>query len=145
MTGDHHHFEGRCHCGAVRVHLDFTRPAEETQVRACQCGFCTRQGALTVSDPDGAARIEISGDTLSTYQFGTRSATSLVCGRCGCYVGVMLQEGGRSWSVANARGLAIPEFKDRVGVPMHYEHETVEERIARRKLRWTPTEIKFLP
>ena len=43
-------FTGRCHCGGISVELTLPRSAEETQVRACQCGFCTRHGSLTVSD-----------------------------------------------------------------------------------------------
>ena len=136
-------FAGRCHCGSINVRLQLTRPAEETQARSCQCGFCTRQGTLTVSDPAGRAVIEIHAGHFSTYKFATQSATSLICGNCGVYAGVMLQEGDRIWSVANVRGLAIPDFAGRVGVPMRYEHETIEERIARRKQRWTPTEIRF--
>ena len=143
MTEARHDFAGACHCGAIHVRLALTKPAEELQTRSCQCGFCIRQGAVTVSDPAGRAVIEIHAGHFSTYQFATKSAVSLICGNCGVYAGVLLQEGERFWSVANTRGLAIPEFRDRAGVPMHYEHETVAERIARRKLRWTPTELTF--
>lgn len=143
MASASHHFEGACHCGAIRVRLAFSKPADDVQTRSCQCGFCTRQGAVTVSDPDGRAVIEIHVGHFSTYQFGTRSATSLICGHCGVYAGVMLQQGDRIWSVANIRGLAIEAFRDRAGVPMHYEHETAAERIARRMQKWTPTELKF--
>ncbi len=80
---------------------------------------------------------------VSTYRFATGSATSLVCAACGVYAGAYLQQGGATWSIANARGLAIPEFKDRIGEPMVYDHETVAERVARRRQRWTPTEICF--
>ena len=138
-----HTFKGACHCGAISVALEFTRPAEATQVRSCQCGFCRRQGATTISDPVGKSTIEIHAGHFSTYRFATQSATSLICGNCGVYAGVFLQDGDRTWSVANVRGLAIPEFDGRVGVPMHYEHETIDERIARRKQRWTPTDLKI--
>ena len=138
-----HEFRGNCHCGAIDVRLAFTRSAAETQTRACQCGFCTRQGALTISDPAGRASIEIHAGHFSTYKFATQSAASLICGTCGVYAGAILQDGDRIWSIANVRGLAIPGFKDRAGVPMQYEHETIEERINRRKLRWTPTAIRF--
>ena len=39
------------------------------------------------------------------------------------------------------RGLAIAEFKDRAAEPRVYDGETAEQRIARRKATWTPTEI----
>ena len=97
---------------------------------------------MTVSDPAGQARIDIAGP-LATYQFATRTGKSLICGTCGVYVGVMLEHGGQVWSVANVRGLAIAEFKDRVGEAARYDHETAAERIERRQRRWTPTEIRI--
>ena len=134
-------FKGQCHCGAIRGTLAATRPAVELQVRACQCGFCTRHGAMTVSDPAGKATFEIDRSALTKYQFGTRTGTSLICGRCGMYAGVILEDGGKVWSVLNARGLAIPEFKDRMAEPVVYDGETADARIARRKTKWTPTQI----
>jgi hypothetical protein len=134
-------FDGTCHCGAIRGTLRATKPAAELQVRACQCGFCTRHGAMTVSDPAGRAVLEIDRSALTKYQFGTRTGTSLICGRCGMYAGVILEDGGKVWSVLNARGLAIPEFKDRMAEPVVYDNETAAARIARRKSKWTPTEI----
>lgn len=134
---------GTCHCGAIRGTLHATRPAAELQVRACQCGFCTRHGAMTVSDPAGRAVLEIERAALATYQFGTRTGTSLLCARCGMYAGVMIEDGGKVWSALNVRGLAIPEFAGRTAEPVVYEGETAAQRIARRKAKWTPTEIKY--
>ncbi len=98
---------------------------------------------MTVSDPAGRATFEIERAALATYQFGTRTGTSLICARCGMYAGVMLEEGGKIWSVLNVRGLAIPEFGGRVPEPVVYDGETPEQRIARRKQKWTPTEIEY--
>jgi hypothetical protein len=134
---------GTCHCGAIRGTLYATKPAAELQVRACQCSFCTRHGAMTVSDPAGRATFEIERAALAAYQFGTRTGTSLICGRCGMYAGVMLEQGGKVWSVLNVRGLAIPEFAGRTPEAIVYDGETPEARIARRKEKWTPTEIGY--
>ena len=57
------------------------------------------------------------------------------------YAGVMLEDGGKVWSVLNVRGLAIPELAGRVAEPVVYDGETPDARIARRKQKWTPTEI----
>jgi hypothetical protein len=143
MTEQSHVHTGRCHCGAITLMLSLPRPAEEMQVRACQCEFCTRHASLTVSDPNGSAVFEIEAGAFSPYRFGTRTATSLICARCGIYAGVVLVDGAQTWSVANARGLAIPDFKERIGVQMFYEEETADERVARRKQKWTPTELRF--
>jgi hypothetical protein len=136
-------FSGQCHCGAIRMELQFTRLAEETQVRSCQCGFCTRHGALTISDPAGTAVVHAERSALAIYKFATMSGTSLVCGRCGVYAGALIEDGGRTWSIANARGLAVPEFASRIGVPQHYDHETAQDRMNRRKAKWTPTEFRL--
>ena len=134
---------GTCHCGAIRGSLAATKPAAELQLRACQCSFCTRHGAMTVSDPSGRATFEIERAALSAYQFGTRTGTSLICNRCGMYAGVILEDGGKVWSVLNVRGLAIPGFEGRAAEPVVYDGERPEARIARRKAKWTPTEIVY--
>jgi len=133
--------KGQCHCGAIRGTLVATKPAAELQVRSCQCSFCTRHGAMTVSDPAGMATFEMARVALTKYQFGTRTGTSLICGRCGMYAGVILEDGGKTWSALNVRGLAVPELKDRVAEAVVYEGASPEQRIARRKAKWTPTEI----
>ena len=132
---------GTCHCGAIRGTLNATKPAAELQVRACQCSFCTRHGAMTVSDPAGRAIFEIDRAALAKYRFGTRTGTSLICARCGIYAGVILEDGGKTWSALNVRGLAIAQFQGRLPEPVVYDGETPEARVARRQARWTPTEI----
>jgi hypothetical protein len=139
-----HTYAGTCHCGAIRGTLAATKPVTELQVRACQCGFCTRHGAMTVSDPAGRATFEIEKAALTRYQFGTHSGTSMLCARCGMYAGAILEDDGAVWSILNVRGLAIPEFKDRRAEPVVYEGETPEARVARRKAKWTPTEIRYV-
>jgi hypothetical protein len=134
---------GTCHCGAIRGTLHATRPVADLQVRACQCGFCTRHGAMTVSDPAGHAVFEIERAALNAYRFGTRTGTTLLCARCGMYAGVILEDGGQVWSVLNVRGLGIPEFAGRTAEPVVYDGETPEQRIARRKVKWTPTDISY--
>ena len=132
---------GSCHCGAISVTLQATVPPADLEVRACQCSFCSRHGAKTVSDPAGSCRFEIDGAALSWYRFETRTGMTLICNRCGTYAGAIIEDGDKVWSVLNARGLAIAELRDRTPVARVYEGETAEERIARRKAMWTPTEI----
>jgi len=76
-----HAHTGACHCGAIRVSLAFTRPAAQTQIRSCQCGFCRRHATAT--------------------------ATSLICAKYGIYAGAILTVGDKSWSVANTKGQAM--------------------------------------
>jgi hypothetical protein len=138
-------YRGQCHCGAIQVTLIASRPADELQVRACQCGFCTRQGAMTVSDPHGSAEIVIANGQLAPYQFETRTGTSLLCRTCGVYAGVIVEDEGRTWSALNVRGLALDGFAGRQPEPMVYDGETPQARIARRKQKWTPTVVRITP
>lgn len=143
MSDPRHRFSGRCHCGAISMELAFTSPAEEMQVRSCQCDFCARQGSLTVSAADGKAIISIAADQLTTYSFGSKTASFLICSRCGVYTGVVMKDGDKLLSIANARGLAIEEFRHRTGEHMTHDGETTPDRIERRRQRWTPTEIRY--
>jgi hypothetical protein len=137
-------FQGSCHCGAIKATLFSTKPARELQVRSCQCSFCTRHGAMSVTDPAGKVTLEIARQDLQRYQFATNSGTTLLCATCGTYAGMILEDDGKTWSVINVRGLAIPEFRERTPDPVVYDGETPEQRVARRKQRWTPTDVKFI-
>jgi len=141
--GSTHILRGECHCGAIQATLVASKPADALQVRACQCGFCTRHGAMTVSDPNGRATFVMREGQLQAYQFATRTGTSLICKTCGVYVGVMLKDGDDVWSVMNVRGLAVRELLHRAADPVSYDNETAEQRIARRKAKWTPTEVRL--
>ena len=138
-----HTLRGECHCGAIHATLVASRPADALQVRACQCGFCARHGAITVSDPNGHATFTVREGQLQAYQFATRTGTSLICQTCGVYVGVMLKDGDDVWSVMNVRGLAVTELLGRIAEPVSYDNETAEQRITRRKAKWTPTDIRL--
>jgi hypothetical protein len=138
-----HRHTGSCHCGAITMELAFTQPASEMQVRSCQCGFCIRQGSKTVSAADGKAVITIEADQLSTYKFGTETCSFLICKRCGAYTGVIMADGDGWLSIANTRGLDIAAFRDHEGVKLTHDGEATEDRLERRRSRWTPTEIRY--
>jgi hypothetical protein len=86
-------FGGGCHCGALTVTFESSRPAASIERRACQCSFCRSHSALTVSDADGALRIDADPAALVRYRFGLKTADFLICARCGVYVGAIYGEG----------------------------------------------------
>ncbi len=53
-----HRLNGACHCGAIGLELTLPRPPEEEVVGACQCSFCRKHNARTVSDPKAQARLD---------------------------------------------------------------------------------------
>jgi hypothetical protein len=97
---------GQCHCGGVRVEFRSSRPAMTLQVRACQCSFCRRHCAATVSDPAGQVSIE-SDRPLIRYRFGLQTCDMLICAACGVYVAAA-RETEEGWlATINVSGLAM--------------------------------------
>lgn len=133
---------GSCHCGANGVELLTAREPEAFEVRSCQCRFCLVHGALSVSDPQGELtfRANVRGATIG-YRFGLKLADFLLCGRCGAYLGAYMpggdKDGERGFGVINLNVLAE---RARFGPAraMTYEGETIQQRLARRRARWTP-------
>jgi hypothetical protein len=132
--------KGGCHCGAIRLSYRSELPAAEHTVRACQCSFCRKHASRAVSDPDGLAEITIpDGTKMSPYRFGFATADYVVCRECGVYVAAVMTEGDRSWSVTIVNALDdATEFTGPV-VSADFSAEDKDERLARRRARWTPT------
>lgn len=124
---------GQCHCGAIRFSFESDAPLAP---RACQCGFCRRHGARTVSDPAGAAAL-ILGPQTSRYRFGTGTADFLICGRCGTYVGAAVEIDGAHYVTLNLNAFDDPRL-DLAASAVFYEGERAAAKAARRRARWTP-------
>jgi hypothetical protein len=78
------HYQGSCHCGAVR--FSFEGDKIEKGLR-CNCSICKRKGAMMTTQaiaPDHF-RIEAEEGALGLYQFGARTAKHYFCARCGIY------------------------------------------------------------
>ena len=133
---------GGCHCGALAVLFRTELPIEQIQVRACQCGFCRAHGALSVTDPHGLLTFRANdASRLVRYRFGLKLADFLLCSGCGTYVGAYMEDGGRGYGVLNVCSL---RERDRFGTPtlMRYDSETPEQRMQRRRERWTPSQLE---
>ena len=78
-------YRGSCHCGAIR--FAFKGPEKIENGLRCNCSICRRKGALmsafTVA-PD-EIEIEVTGENLATYEFGSRVAKHHFCKTCGIY------------------------------------------------------------
>jgi hypothetical protein len=132
---------GQCHCGAVRVEIEGVAAAD-LPLRACQCGFCRRHGALSTSHPD--ATITFMGGRLVHYRFGHRKSDYMICAECGCYVGAAVEIDGARYAILNVTGVDLPGFEGRKPQPMVYDDETQDERARRRKARWSPADLTEL-
>ncbi|WP_304218635.1 GFA family protein [Phenylobacterium aquaticum] len=130
---------GQCHCGAIAVAFEPGRPVAELPLRACQCGFCRRHGALTSSDPSSRLRIEAKVGAITRYRFGRRATDALICSVCGVYVASAIEAEGQMFATLNIAGVGIDAFAGRDPEPAVYDFETDEAKLARRLSRWTPT------
>ena len=72
-----------CHCGSVEFELSL--PDGLVDVRRCDCSMCRRRGAIVASVPLSDIRIIRGLETLSLYQFNTRTAKHYFCSKCGIY------------------------------------------------------------
>lgn len=124
---------GQCHCGAIRMAFESARPLAP---RACQCGFCRRHGARTVSDPDGKATLALGGAVIR-YRFASKAADYILCATCGIYVGAVAEIEGRILATLNLNAFDDPH-PDLKGIAISYDGESAAAKAERRLARWTP-------
>lgn len=132
-------FHGSCNCGNLELAFETRLQADQLSVRECSCSFCRGHGARSITDPEGALKITIRDPNyLIRYRFGLKTADFLICGRCGVYIGAVMEAGNRSFAVVNLNTLDDAAGFRQSPVAVSYDGETEEERIARRKAKWTP-------
>ncbi|MDU8927246.1 GFA family protein [Alisedimentitalea sp. MJ-SS2] len=72
-----------CHCGAVELRVTPSVPFD--QARHCDCSFCRRRAAATLTVPLDALEIVKGADNLALYTWGTGTAQHHFCKTCGIY------------------------------------------------------------
>jgi hypothetical protein len=132
---------GQCHCGQIEVSFETAIPVDKLEVRACQCSFCRRHGAKTVTDPNGHLTISAPQGALSRYRFGLKITDYLLCKNCGVYVAAVMDDGGREIATLNVAAMRIDGLCEREALPARFDGETVEARRERRRRGWTPAHI----
>ena len=127
---------GSCHCGAVTFTYRSDLPLT---VRACQCSFCRKHGARSVSDPEGSVMLRARGD-VQAYRFGALTADYFVCGACGVYIGAVAEIAGASFATLNLNSFDDPQ-PQLEATPVTYEGQDPEMKAGRRMNLWTPARI----
>ncbi len=141
-----HSLKGGCHCGAIGLELALPRPPEEEVVGACQCSFCRKHNARTVSDPRASARLVLHElAELQRYSFGLSASEVVLCRRCGVYLAMLMVENGMAWTTINVDALDERARFTRPAEARDFSGEALEGRLERRKVRWTPTELVGWP
>lgn len=76
-------FKATCHCGAVELAL--TLPDGIPAPHRCDCSFCRRRAAPTISVPLADLEVTKGADNLSLYTWNTGTAQHFFCKICGIY------------------------------------------------------------
>jgi hypothetical protein len=135
-------YKGGCHCGNLWIEFETSLNPAEIELRACQCTFCRKHGSLAVTDPAGRLAIAAAhGKSFERYAFGLRTAEYLICKTCGVYVAAV------TIGESEPRGIAIVNCLDdrprftRAPLAVDYAAESRDQRVERRRRRWTPVTI----
>lgn len=130
---------GSCHCGNIRVTLDWPGSATKIPVRACGCALCTKHRAVWTSHPDGRFSLQIADDAqVKLYRFGTETADFYICLTCGVIPIASCMIEGMEYAVINVNTFDDLDHSQLVETPSDFEGETTETRLARRQRNWTP-------
>ncbi|MDQ3334178.1 MAG: GFA family protein [Myxococcota bacterium] len=73
-------YQGGCHCGAVRYHVDID---VDKGGMTCNCSICSRGGTILSFVPAAAFELEKGEDQLVNYQFNKKHIDHLFCKTCG--------------------------------------------------------------
>ncbi|MDX8469509.1 hypothetical protein RFM26_27815 [Mesorhizobium sp. VK23B] len=133
---------GGCHCGNIRLSFSTAIDPAGMEIRACQCSFCTRHGSRAAADPKGRLTISVEDKArLQVYRFGLRTADYLICRECGVYVAAIAGEGNDARAIVIVNALDEREQFSREPIPVRYDAESREQRLARRRTAWMPVEV----
>lgn len=130
---------GSCHCGKLKASFKTRKTPDDLGVRACQCEFCRRVGAVNISDSEGEVVIDAKAGDIVRYRFALRTADFLICKHCGVYVAAVTGANPHIRSTINVAGLRMKAFLNTDEQPMQYGAEDAAARVARRAEKWTPT------
>ena len=134
-----HQLQASCHCGNIRVAIDWPDLGPTIPVRACGCEFCTKHRAAWTSHPDGRFRLQVADSSrVALYRLGTKTADFHVCSACGVAPIVTCVMDGTRYAVVNANTFDNVETAKLMQMSTDFEGETTEGRLARRRRNWTP-------
>ena len=72
---------GACHCGAVRFEIE----TDLLELTMCDCSICKKKNALMVKVHESKFKLLAGEDSLTEYQFHTKTARHFFCRVCGIY------------------------------------------------------------
>jgi len=129
--------EGRCHCGNIAYRLTWEPQPDTIAARACDCGFCTRHGALWTSNPASTLTIDVrDASRLVRYAFETRTADFLICSSCGVVPAVISRIENGDYAVVNVNTFTDFPASRIHRAPVSLADEGERARLDRRRRGW---------
>lgn len=126
--------EGGCHCGNIRYKFYTVFSAQQLAYRMCGCGFCSKQGAVYTSDPQGRLELSCSGETR-VYQFASKDVEFVSCKTCGIMTHVLCASASKLYTVLNSNTFdTVPP--DRKITRKDFSAETPQAAMQRRYQNW---------
>lgn len=74
-------YQGSCHCGQVK----FEVRADLATASSCNCSLCRKKGSIHHRVAADRFTLLTGKETLTMYQFGTKTAKHYFCRHCGIY------------------------------------------------------------
>lgn len=74
-------YTGSCHCKAVSFRIETDFP----ELTMCDCSICRKKNALMVKVHESKFELLAGAESLTEYQFHTRTARHYFCKVCGIY------------------------------------------------------------
>ena len=131
-------YPGACHCHNLELRLESDKTPLELPLRTDTCSFCNKHHAVYTSDPQGEVHIVVRDTNLvEPYRFGTKTADFLLCRSCGVFVAAFMPESSLAVINVNVLEARAAFFANELHV-VDLDAESLDERLARRKARWTP-------
>ena len=138
-TISHRRIHGSCHCGNIRIIVDWPGSEPTIPSRTCGCRLCTRHGAAWTSHPAGRFHLRIADDArVERYRFGSKTADFHVCLTCGVIPVVTCMIEDIRYAVFNVNTFENVDPSQIVQTSTNFEGEATGDRLARRRRNWTP-------
>ena len=113
---------------------------EAIPARACTCTFCAKHGGVWTSSAKGALVVDVQDpQSVSRYEFGTKTARFHICSRCGAVPVVTSDIAGNTYAVVSVNAFDDVEPSKLQRASASFDGESVDDRLGRRERNWIPS------
>ena len=140
---NHNPINGRCHCGNISYELQW--PVRHPLVgRACDCDYCTMQGAVWTSHPEAPLKLRFQQpNAVVNYRFGHQTAVFKVCASCGIVpVATCTPQQPQLIAVININTFVDVDIAGITQTPTSFDSENKTSRLQRRQRNWSPVHME---